>query len=232
MHATPEETEGPFATHNPSALITQNITAGRTGIPLLINITVHDINNECRGIKNAIVDIWHCDSKGEYSEYGGKDEHGRMGMQGGMHMPPPDHPFPADSSRKGNEGGRPPMGGGSMQATDHVKEHFLRGRQKANSNGQVSFHSIYPGWYVSRAPHIHVHIYSSRGQSLLVTQIALPEEISKVVYTKGVYAPHGEAETTNAADMVFTDSIANEIATVTGNPTDGYILSHSVYLKA
>ena len=60
----------------------------------------------------------------------------------------------------------------------------------------------------------------------------MPEEISKVVYTKGVYAPHGQAETTNAADMVFTDSIANEMATVTGNPLDGYILSHAVYVKA
>lgn len=230
--ATSEETEGPFPTHKPATLVAQKITGDRSGLPLMINITVFNINNSCAGLKGALVDIWHCDSKGEYSEYGGKDEHGSMGGPG---MPPPGggHP-PNDSLHKQNYAGMPPppMGGGSMQAANHVNEHFLRGRQTTNSNGQVSFHSIYPGWYAGRAPHIHAHIYNTKGQSLLVTQIAFPEEVSKAVYAGGVYAAHGLPDTTNAADMVFNDSIANELATLTGNTKDGYVLTHGIYVKA
>lgn len=233
--ATPEETEGPFPTHKPATLVAQKITGDRSGLPLMINITVYNINHNCAGLKGALVDIWHCDSKGKYSEYGGEDEHGSMGGPGGPGIPPPDggHP-PDDSLHKQNGASMPalPIGGGSMQAANHVKEHFLRGRQTTNSNGQVSFHSIYPGWYAGRAPHIHVHIYNDKGQSLLVTQIAFPEDVSKAVYAGGVYAAHGLPDTTNAADMVFNDSIANELATLTGNPRDGYVLTHGIYVKA
>ena len=225
-NATPDETEGPFPTHHPSTLLTQNITSDRKGIPLIIHIAILNTSKKCEGLQNAIVDIWHCDSKGEYSEYGGKDEHGN-GMPDTMRMPPPG--APAHDSL-----GIPPMPmfGGSMQAADHQKEHFLRGRQITNKSGVVSFHSIYPGWYSGRAPHIHVHIYSSAGKSLLITQVAFPEEISKDVYTRNVYAAHGQPDTTNATDMVFNDSIANELATVTGNSKDGYVLKHSIYVKA
>jgi protocatechuate 3,4-dioxygenase beta subunit len=235
---TPDETEGPFATHKPGKLITQNIKAGKAGTPLIINIGINNINDNCAGLAGVIVDIWHCDSKGEYSEYGGKHEHGNHGGPNGMHMPPPggappETHFPNDSLMK-RPGIPPPgmMGGGSMQAADHVKEHFLRGRQTTNAHGLVSFHSIYPGWYSSRAPHIHLHIYNADGKSLLVTQVAFPEEVSKAVYSQGVYSSHGLPDTTNANDNVFFDSLANELATITGNPADGYILNHSIYIKA
>jgi len=227
---TPDETEGPFPTHKPASLVAENIISDRSGLPLLIKLAVYNINAQCKGLSGAIVDIWHCDSKGEYSEYGGKDEHGHGGGPG---KPPPGGPPPNGTMPKKNGAGMPPPGGGgSMQAADHVKEHFLRGRQTTNSNGQVAFHSIYPGWYVSRAPHVHVHIYNAAGKSLLVTQIAFPEDISKSVYSQGVYAAHGLPETSNADDNVFNDSIANEMARLTGNVKDGFVLAHSIYVKA
>jgi len=142
---TPDETEGPFPTHKPAALVAQNIISDRSGTPLIINISIHNINDQCAGLKGAIVDIWHCDSKGEYSEYGGKDEHGNHGEPGGRRMPPPNMPPPnmphPNDSFPGKDGHHMPprMGGGSMQAADHQKEHFLRGRQTTNANGEVSF---------------------------------------------------------------------------------------------
>jgi len=228
--ATPSETEGPFPTHHPAELLAENIISGRNGIPLAIKIGVYNINDQCAGLQDAIVDIWHCDSKGEYSEYGGKDEHGQHQGPGDRRMPPqrPAPGAPDDDHRPPP----PPGAGGSMQAADHVKEHYLRGRQRTNINGIVSFNSIYPGWYVSRAPHIHLHIYHSSGRSLLITQIAFPEEISKDVYASGVYASHGQPETTNSSDNVFSDSIANELASISGSVQDGFILTHSIYLKA
>lgn len=229
---TPEETEGPFSTHNPASLISQKIMGDRTGTPLRINITINNLNRNCQGLKDAIVDVWHCDSKGEYSEYGGKNEHGHMGRPEGNPMPPPGHK-PGDSlSRNRPPHMQPPMGGGSMQMADHVNEHFLRGRQVTDEQGIVSFHSIYPGWYSGRAPHIHVHVFDAKGKSLLITQIAFPEEVCREVYSQGVYAAHGMPDTTNLNDMVFSDSIANELGTLTGNMHEGYTLSHAIYLKA
>jgi protocatechuate 3,4-dioxygenase beta subunit len=128
-------------------------------------------------------------------------------------------------------------GGTSMQTVDYTAVHFLRGRQVTNSDGQVSFVSIFPGWYQSRATHIHVHIYSASGSSLLVTQIGFPESSNSAVvlvnastangYTKGM-----SGYTYNASDSVFTDSIDNEIATVTGSVADGYALTHTIVVSA
>ncbi|MEA5256324.1 intradiol ring-cleavage dioxygenase [Arcicella aquatica] len=123
-------------------------------------------------------------------------------------------------------------GGTGMQKTNYTSVHFLRGRQTTDSTGVASFKSIYPGWYSGRAPHIHVHVYNASGTSLLVTQIAFPENISAVVYAQGVYASHGQADTKNATDNVFGDGFTNEMSTVTGSVADGYVLVHTIYVKA
>ncbi len=34
-------------------------------------ITIGNINDSCAPLAGAIVDIWHCDAEGNYSEYGG-----------------------------------------------------------------------------------------------------------------------------------------------------------------
>ena len=64
--------------------------------------------------------------------------------------------------------------GGGYASVNYTSSHFLRGRQTTDANGLVTFTSIFPGWYSPRAPHIHAHIYSSSGTSLLITQIAFP----------------------------------------------------------
>jgi hypothetical protein len=64
-----------------------------------------------------------------------------------------------------------------------------------------------------------------RAGNLLVTQIAFPEDLSKVVYAQGVYASHGQADTTNARDNVFGDGVSTEMSTVTGSASAGYELT-------
>jgi hypothetical protein len=44
----------------------------------------------------------------------------------------------------------------------------------------------------------------------------------------GVYAPKGQNPTTNARDNVFADSVASEMANVTGSPTTGYNATFTV----
>lgn len=67
----PTETEGPFPTHTPSSLNRSDIRDDRTGVPLTMNITIKNANNNCSALANVIVDVWHCDKDGYYSEYGG-----------------------------------------------------------------------------------------------------------------------------------------------------------------
>ncbi|GAA3959949.1 intradiol ring-cleavage dioxygenase [Mucilaginibacter dorajii] len=65
------ETEGPYPTHTPASYVRSDITDGRTGYALTVKITVNNSNNSCNALSGALVDIWHCDAEGNYSEYGG-----------------------------------------------------------------------------------------------------------------------------------------------------------------
>ncbi|PAM91918.1 intradiol ring-cleavage dioxygenase [Flavobacterium sp. IR1] len=189
---SPSETKGPFPIKTPSQLVLENIKSDRVGIALLINLTIENKNNDCLPLENVLVDVWHCDKDGNYSEYGGTQ----------------------------------------MQQADYTAVHFLRGRQTTNTKGEVSFLSIFPGWYQGRAPHVHVEILSANGSSLLVTQIAFPETISSEVYASTNYAAHGQADTSNVRDNVFSDSLDAELATLSGNLTDGYTLAKTITVNA
>lgn len=197
---TPTETEGPFPTKSPASYVRSDITDGKTGVGFTMKIYIKNKNNSCNALSGALVDVWHCDKDGNYSEYGGT----------------------------------------SMQSTNYTTVHFLRGRQTTDTDGLVSFTSIFPGWYQSRATHVHVHIYNAAGTSLLVTQIAFPEGSSSAVatvngtagqaygYTKGM-----TGYTYNASDNVFSDDTTGaELATVTGSISAGYVLTHTIYVSA
>lgn len=158
---------------------------------MVIDLTIVNKNNSCKPLAGVLVDVWHCDKDGNYSEYGGT----------------------------------------AMQSTDYTGVHFLRGRQTTDADGKVSFVSIYPGWYSSRAPHIHLEVLSASGSSLLISQIAFPETISSTVYASSLYATHGQADTANTADNVFSDSLDGNMATVTGNITDGYTVTKTVVVN-
>lgn len=69
---SPSETAGPFPIKTPAQLVKENIVGDRQGIPLLINIKVENTNNNCQPLEGVLVDVWHCDAKGNYSEYSGQ----------------------------------------------------------------------------------------------------------------------------------------------------------------
>ena len=68
---SPTETAGPFPTKTPSSLVRSDIKDDRTGVAFTIKITIKNTNNSCAALAGVIVDIWHCDKDGYYSEYGG-----------------------------------------------------------------------------------------------------------------------------------------------------------------
>lgn len=128
-------------------------------------------------------------------------------------------------------------GGTQMQTVDYTDQHFLRGRQVADANGKVAFTSIFPGWYQSRATHIHVHIYSSSGKSLLVTQIAFPEGSSSAVVAVNAASDYGYTKgmsgyTYNSNDNVFSDGVSTEMSSISGSIAEGFSLTHNIVVSA
>lgn len=69
---SPSETAGPFPIKTPADLIRENIIGNKNGIPLLIQIKVENIKTDCSPLADVYVDVWHCDAKGNYSEYSGQ----------------------------------------------------------------------------------------------------------------------------------------------------------------
>jgi protocatechuate 3,4-dioxygenase beta subunit len=61
---TPELTEGPYYVSGEA--LRHDITEGKPGTPLLLSLKVLNAST-CKVIKNAAVDIWHCDALGVYS---------------------------------------------------------------------------------------------------------------------------------------------------------------------
>lgn len=70
---TPEQEEGPF--YIDLAKVRRDIVENRSGVPLALALTVVD-SNTCKPIRDAAVDIWHCDALGVYS---GEPSEGSVG---------------------------------------------------------------------------------------------------------------------------------------------------------
>ncbi len=139
---------------------------------------------------------------------------------------------PVDIWHCDKDGNYSEYGNHPMQKNDLTSAHFLRGRQTTDEHGRVSFLSIYPGWYNGRAPHIHLEIFDKNGRSLLVTQVAFPEEVSRKVYSSTFYSSRGQADTPNDRDNVFADSLSEQMGTITGNMTDGFTLSSTIVVRS
>ncbi len=67
-----EETAGPFPIKTPADYVRENIIGDRTGIPLMITFNIQNTNDNCNPLEGALVDIWHCDAQGNYSQYDGQ----------------------------------------------------------------------------------------------------------------------------------------------------------------
>ncbi|MHC6175693.1 intradiol ring-cleavage dioxygenase [Glutamicibacter sp. X7] len=125
----------------------------------------------------------------------------------------------------------------SMYTQGVEDENFLRGVQLADADGKVSFTSIVPACYTGRWPHIHFEIYPDRdsiddaSNAIATSQVALPKNMCDAVYATDGY----ESSVANLArlsldtDNVFgDDSGARQLATVTGDVTNGYSVALTV----
>jgi protocatechuate 3,4-dioxygenase beta subunit len=117
--------------------------------------------------------------------------------------------------------------GNYSQYGSQAGQTYLRGIQTTNGNGEVTFTTVYPGWYQGRATHIHAEV-TINGVSRKVTQIAFPETVNNAVHSSGAYASRGSNPMSNTSDMIFADSLASELVTPTGSPASGYTASFEI----
>jgi len=124
----------------------------------------------------------------------------------------------------------------SLYSPGVTNENYLRGVQAADASGVVTFTSIFPACYSGRWPHIHFEVYqnldqaSSAGDKLRTSQVALPEDASKLVYATSGYdqSVSNLSRVSLSTDNVFRDGWSLEMGTVSGTVADGLTVSLTV----
>jgi protocatechuate 3,4-dioxygenase beta subunit len=124
----------------------------------------------------------------------------------------------------------------SLYSAGATSQNWLRGVQAADASGKLSFTSIFPGCYAGRWPHVHFEIYQSVGAATAVrnkiatSQLALPKAACDTVYATSGYdaSVRNLSQISLAGDNVFSDGASLQIATVSGDVTNGYKASLTV----
>ena len=121
-------------------------------------------------------------------------------------------------------------GGYSMYSNGIVAENYLRGVQEADSEGYVTFTTIFPGCYDGRMPHVHFEVYPSLAKStsaanrVKTSQFTFPLATLNEAYTSSGYTSSVSnlARISYATDNVFSDGTTLQMATVSGTAAQGY----------
>ncbi len=124
----------------------------------------------------------------------------------------------------------------SMYSQGVTDQNYLRGVQETDADGVVKFTSIFPAAYSGRWPHIHFEVYptlaeaTAAGTQIATPQIALPEDTCNLVYATEGYGQsvRNMAQTSLETDNVFSDGASQQLATVAGDVTNGFVASLSV----
>jgi protocatechuate 3,4-dioxygenase beta subunit len=214
---TPELTQGPYWVNTllRRANVRANAHGGghQAGVPLSLYINVVDSSRGCRPRNGLAVDIWHANAHGLYSD---------------------------ESSQQ--------AGGGTSSASgDTLADNWLRGYQVTGRDrgirrrpvaGQVSFRTIWPGWYSGRAIHIHVRVrkLSQTGATVagFTTQIFFSDAANDHVLANA--APYNARSprtdpTTDESDTVLSgaDDATNVVA-AHGSTPRGYRATFNIAL--
>ncbi len=108
-----------------------------------------------------------------------------------------------------------------------VGKTYLRGIQRTDANGCVTFKTLYPGWYEGRITHVHCMVFpgdrllSSRSPSAATTQFAFPEAATAAVYAQYDKGPNTSVRRLED-DNVFADGTATEMLALEGQVETGY----------
>ena len=115
-----------------------------------------------------------------------------------------------------------------VERADTTGETFLRGKQVTDADGIAEFETIYPGWYPTRAVHIHFMAYTDAAH-LVTSQLYLPDTVSEMVYQTEHYAARGTHRVTNGDDGIFPgDATGNTLIGQVTENGEGYMVALTV----
>jgi len=128
----------------------------------------------------------------------------------------------------------------SLYSSGVTSQNYLRGVQEADSNGNVTFTSIFPGCYSGRVPHVHFEVYPSLAKAtsasnrIKTSQFTFPVATCNEVYATSGYSASVKnmASISLSTDNIFSDGYSLQMATITGNATDGYVATLTVAVSA
>lgn len=111
---------------------------------------------------------------------------------------------------------------------EYMSNDWFRGTQTTDSEGLVYFSTCFPGWYSSRAVHIHLTI--SQGSQALTTQIGFDDDlVNAIMLAEPVYASRGLPDTSNTTDTVFPAYAYEQFMATTSQQTDGSMLAWKAF---
>ena len=124
----------------------------------------------------------------------------------------------------------------SLYSSGVTAQNYLRGVQETDSSGSLSFTTIFPGCYAGRMPHVHFEVYPSLARAAAASnrsttsQFTFPLATLNEVYTASGYTSsvRNLAQISYATDNVFSDGTSLQMAGVTGNATDGYVVTLTI----
>jgi len=119
------------------------------------------------------------------------------------------------------------------QGFNTVGQKFLRGYQVTDGSGTARFITIYPGWYFSRAVHIHFKIRSeltSNSSYEFTSQLFFDDALSDQVYSEQPYASKGERSIRNADDGIFQGG-GSQLLLEVGQTVAGYAGTFDIGLQ-
>ena len=132
----------------------------------------------------------------------------------------------------------------NMGGPNYTGQTWFRGIQQTDSEGNVTFKTIFPGWYNGRITHIHFQVYVS-GVSKLISQLAFPIELMNAINGVSPYTtipgkpPYGPSPNfpganpidTFAEDNIFNNGTTGQLATMTGDVNSGLVASLDVVVS-
>ena len=124
----------------------------------------------------------------------------------------------------------------SMYASGLTNENYLRGVQEADGTGTVTFTTIFPGCYSGRMPHIHFEVYPSLAKAtsasnrIKTSQFTFPMTTLNEAYATTAYSASSRnlASMSYATDNVFGDGTSLQMASVSGDPVNGYVVTLTI----
>jgi protocatechuate 3,4-dioxygenase beta subunit len=105
----------------------------------------------------------------------------------------------------------------------------MRGSQITDANGDVAFHTCFPGWYPGRAIHIHFRVFIN-GTVTQTSQLFFAETLTTQIFAQHIdYKAFGQPNTSLATDGIIR-SVSNKAPYIldTAIMPDGAMLASKV----